>query len=107
MPVSLPQPASLAPLEEFISFSPPMIAEEEIKEVVDTLTSGWLTTGPKTEAFEGALKEYLGVEHAVAVSSGTAALHLALVGLGVGQGDGVITTPFTFASTGHVILYQR
>jgi dTDP-4-amino-4,6-dideoxygalactose transaminase len=93
-------------LEEFVSFSPPLIGEEEIAEVVDTLRSGWLTTGPKTERFENALKEYVGASHAVAVYSCTAAMHLVLEALEIGPGDGVITSPFTFASTGHVILYQ-
>ena len=101
------QSSNIAPLREFVPFSPPLIGEAEIKEVVDTLTSGWLTTGPKTERFENEVKEYCGARHAVAVNSCTAALHLALCVLGVGQGDGVITTPFTFASTGHVVMYQR
>jgi len=95
------------PLKEFVPFSPPLVGPEEMAEVVDTLKSGWLTTGPKTERFEKALGEYCGAAHVLAVNSCTAALHLALNGLGIGSGDGVITTPFTFASTGHVILYQR
>ncbi|MBU2547890.1 MAG: DegT/DnrJ/EryC1/StrS family aminotransferase, partial [Proteobacteria bacterium] len=57
------------PLAEFVPFSPPLIGEAEVKEVVDTLTSGWLTTGPKTERFENAIKTYCGAEHAVAVNS--------------------------------------
>ncbi|MEW6263503.1 MAG: DegT/DnrJ/EryC1/StrS aminotransferase family protein [Thermodesulfobacteriota bacterium] len=109
------QPQSLEPkprteaarLDKFVPFSPPSIGEEEIEEVADTLRSGWLTTGPKTERFENAVKEYLGARHAVAVNSCTAALHLALRALGVGEGDGVITSPYTFASTGHVVMYQR
>jgi dTDP-4-amino-4,6-dideoxygalactose transaminase len=99
--------STLIPLEEFVSFAPPLIGEEEIGEMVATLNSGWLTTGPRTERFEGALKEYLGAGQAVCLNSGTAALHVALDVLDIGPGDGVITTPFTFASTGHVILYQR
>ena len=95
------------PLEKFVGFSPPLIGESEIAEVVTTLRSGWLTTGPRTEAFEEAFQRRVGAGRALAVSSGTAALHLALAGLGIGPGDGVITSPFTFASTGHVILYQR
>jgi dTDP-4-amino-4,6-dideoxygalactose transaminase len=106
-----PQPAQwsdepLRPLPDFVPFSPPSVGDAEIKEVVDTLTSGWLTTGPKTEAFENALKKRVGAEHAVAVNSCTAALHLALHALDIGPEDGVITSPYTFASTGHVILYQ-
>ena len=96
----------LRPLPDFVPFSPPSIGDDEIKEVVDTLTSGWLTTGPKTEAFESALKQRVGADHAVAVNSCTAALHLALQALDIGPEDGVITSPYTFASTGHVILYQ-
>ncbi|MBF0530816.1 MAG: DegT/DnrJ/EryC1/StrS family aminotransferase, partial [Deltaproteobacteria bacterium] len=86
---------------------PPLIGEEEIQEVVGTLKSGWLTTGPRTEKFETALKEYVGVQEAVAVNSCTAALHLALKVLEIGPPHGVITTPLTFASTGHVIMYQQ
>jgi dTDP-4-amino-4,6-dideoxygalactose transaminase len=82
-----------------------MIGDEEIAEVVDTLRSGWLTTGPKTERFEAALKDYVGAGYGVAVNSCTAALHVALHVLGIGPGDGVVTSPFTFASTGHTILY--
>jgi dTDP-4-amino-4,6-dideoxygalactose transaminase len=99
--------APVKPLESFVPFSPPLIGDEAIKEVVDTLRSGWLTTGPKTERFEAVAAEYVQADHAVAVSSCTAALHLALHALDVGETDGVITTPYTFASTGHVILYQR
>ena len=95
------------PLKDFTPFSPPSIGEEEIAEVVSTLKSGWLTTGPRTERFEAALKEQLGAGYVIPVNSCTAALHLALTVLDIGEGDGVITTPYTFASTGHVILYQR
>ncbi|MFH1140020.1 MAG: DegT/DnrJ/EryC1/StrS family aminotransferase [Pseudomonadota bacterium] len=95
------------PLDKFVPFSPPLVGEEEIREVVDTLTSGWLTTGPKTERFEKQVADYCGGGKALAVNSCTTALHLALAVLGVGEEDGVITTPYTFASTGHVIMYQR
>jgi dTDP-4-amino-4,6-dideoxygalactose transaminase len=91
---------------EFIRFSPPLIEADEINEVIDTLSSGWLTTGPKTERFEERMKAYTGASAAVAVASCTAALHLALAALEIGPDDGVITSPLTFASTGHVILYQ-
>ena len=90
---------------EYIPFAPPLISEDEIDEVVDTLRSGWLTTGPKTKRFEEEFARYVGSEHAVAVSSCTAAMHLALVAAGVGPGDEVITTPFTFVSTVNVILH--
>lgn len=89
--------------KSFLSFSPPMIGEEEIGEVLDTLRGDWLTTGPRVHAFERLFAEYLDVEEAVAVNSGTAALHIALAVLGVGPGDEVITSTMTFASTVHVI----
>ena len=83
------------------------MGDEEIAEITDTLRSGWLTTGPKTERFEMALADYLGAGRPVAVNSCTAALHLGLLALRVGPGQGVITTPLTFASTAHVIIYQK
>jgi dTDP-4-amino-4,6-dideoxygalactose transaminase len=88
----------------FIPFSRPSIGAEETAEVVRTLESGWLTTGPRTEQFEREFAEYVGVPHALAANSGTAALHLALVALGVGPGDEVITSPLTFCSTVNTIL---
>ena len=72
--------------------------------MVDTLRSGWIGTGPRTERFERAFAEYTGSPHAVAVSSGTAALHLALLALDVGPGDEVITTPMTFCATTNAIV---
>lgn len=95
-----------APLRNtYLPFALPSIGDEEIEEVIDTLKSGWITTGQKTKNFEDKFKTYIGCDHAVAVSSCTAALHLALVAAGVGKGDEVITTPFTFAATGEVIIY--
>lgn len=91
--------------ETFLSFQPPAIGEEEVDEVVATLRSGWLTSGPKSRELEAAFREYLGVEHALAVSSCTAALHLSLVALGVGPGDEVITTPITWPATANVIVH--
>ncbi|MDO8725089.1 MAG: DegT/DnrJ/EryC1/StrS aminotransferase family protein [Candidatus Methanoperedens sp.] len=90
----------------FLPFSIPSIGDEEIAEVIDTLKSGWITTGQKTKNFEELFKRYVGCNHAIAVSSCTAALHLALVAAGIGVGDEVITTPFTFAATGEVIIYM-
>ena len=87
----------------FLPFSPPLIGEEEIAEVVDTLRSDWIATGPKVKRFEQAFAAFLGVPDAFAVSSCTAALHLALLSLGIGPGDAVITTPLTFCSGVHVI----
>lgn len=93
-------------VNEFITFAMPDIGDEEIAEVVDTLRSGWLTTGPKARRFEEQFTEYLGggVE-SVAVNSATAGLHLALEALGVGPGDEVITTTHTFTATAEVIRY--
>lgn len=87
----------------FLPFSPPLIGEEEIAEVVDTLRSDWITTGPKVARFEQDFASFLGAPAALALSSCTAALHVALATLGIGPGDAVITTPMTFCSTVHVI----
>jgi len=87
----------------FLPFSPPSIGEDEIKEVVDTLRSDWLTTGPKTKRFEEAFRERLGSPAALALNSCTAALHLGLAALGVGKGDEVITTTMTFAASANII----
>jgi len=89
--------------DSFLSFSPPLIGEEEIQEVIDTLRSEWITTGPKTKKFERQFQEFLGAPGGLALNSCTAALHTALVTLGIGSGDEVITTPHTFASTINVI----
>lgn len=91
----------------FLPFSLPLITEKEEKEVIDTLRSGWLTTGPKTKLFEHKFKEYIGAKHAIALNSCTAALHLSLVALDIGENDEVITSPVTFAATANVILHQR
>lgn len=92
--------------ETFLPFALPDIGQEEIGEVVDSLKSGWLTTGPKTKAFESDFAEFLGHDvKAVAVNSATAGLHLALEAVGVGPGDEVITTPYTFTSTAEVVRY--
>ena len=88
---------------EFLPFAPPCIGEEEIAAVVQALRSGWLTSGPQVREFETAFAAYLGAPSALAVSSCTAALHLALVVHDVGAGDEVITTTMTFASTANVI----
>ncbi|MDO8529973.1 MAG: DegT/DnrJ/EryC1/StrS family aminotransferase [bacterium] len=84
---------------------PYSFGKEEIDEVVDTLKSGWITTGPKTHAFEGMVKKYVGCNYTVALNSCTAGLHLSLLAAGVGPGDEVITTPFTFAATANVIVH--
>jgi dTDP-4-amino-4,6-dideoxygalactose transaminase len=89
--------------KEFLPLSRPTIGEEEINEVVETLRSGWITTGPKVERFEQALRNYLDMPEAVAVSSGTAGLHVALLAAGIGPGDEVITSTMTFAATANAI----
>lgn len=91
--------------EPFLPFSLPDIGQEEIDEVVDTLRSGWLTNGPKVQRFEEGFRRVTGASHAVALSSCTAGLHLALLAAGIGPGDEVITTPLTFAATVNVILH--
>lgn len=90
--------------KEFLPFSIPTIGEEEINEVVDSLKSGWITTGPKVKLFEDAIRSYTGAPHAVALNSATAGLHVALLALGIGPGDEVITTPMTFAATVNMIV---
>jgi dTDP-4-amino-4,6-dideoxygalactose transaminase len=89
--------------DKFLPFSPPLIGEAEINEVVDTLRSEWITTGPKVKRFEEEFAQFVHAPDALAVNSGTAALHLALLALGIGAGDGVITSPLTFCSAVHVI----
>ena len=88
----------------FVPFSQPDVGEDEIHEVSAVLRSGWVTTGPRTAEFERKFGKYAGAQYSQAVSSCTAALHLALVGLGIGPGDEVITTPLTFCATVNVIL---
>ena len=100
-----PAPPSRSPRETFLGFQPPALGEEEIAAVAETLRSGWLTTGPKAAELERRFAEYAGAEHAVAVSSGTAAMHLSLLALGVGPGDEVITTPITWPATANVIVH--
>lgn len=94
-------------MPDFLPFALPDIGPEEEAEVLDTLRSGWLTTGPKARRFEAAFAEFLGEPqlHTVAVNSATAGLHLALEALGIGPGDEVITTTHTFTATVEVIRY--
>jgi threonine aldolase len=88
-----------------LSFQPPAVGEEEIEAVAETLRSGWLTTGPRTEELERRFAEYVGARHAVALASGTAAMHLSLLAAGVGPGDEVVTTPITWPATANVIVH--
>jgi dTDP-4-amino-4,6-dideoxygalactose transaminase len=89
--------------DTFLSFSPPSIGEEEIAEVVDTLRSDWITTGPKVRRFEEEFAEAVGAPAALGLNSCTAALHVSLAALGIGAGDAVVTTPMTFVSSVHTI----
>jgi dTDP-4-amino-4,6-dideoxygalactose transaminase len=86
-----------------LGFQPPALGEEEVDAVAETLRSGWLTTGPKAALLEERMASYLEAEHVLAVASGTAAMHLALLALGVGPGDEVITSPITWPATANVI----
>ena len=88
-----------------LSFQPPAVGDEEIDAVADAIRSGWLTTGPRAAELERRLREYLEAEHVLAVASGTAALHLSLVALGVGPGDEVVTSPITWPATANVIVH--
>jgi dTDP-4-amino-4,6-dideoxygalactose transaminase len=88
-----------------LGFQPPAIGDEEIAAVTETLRSGWLTTGPRSAELERRFAEYVEAEHVLAVASGTAALHLALLAVGVGPGDEVITTPITWPATANVIVH--
>jgi perosamine synthetase len=88
-----------------VPFFRPSITDREINSVVSCLRSGWLTTGPRTKEFEARFAEYLGVKHAIALNSCTAALHLALDAVGVGRGDVVLVPTMTFAATAEVVRY--
>ena len=91
--------------ETMLSFQPPAVGEEEIEAVARTIRSGWLTTGENAAELERRFAAYVGAKHALAVSSGTAAMHLALVALEVGPGDEVITAPITWPATANVIVH--
>ena len=90
----------------FLPYHQPLIDEADEQAVLEALRSGWITTGPRTKAFERSLAEYVGASRAVGVNSCTAALHLALEAIGVGPGDEVVTSPITFASTANVIVHR-
>ena len=93
-------------MNEFIPFALPDIGDEEIAEVISALRSGWVTTGPKTRQFEEDFSTFFGNGfHSIAVNSATAGLHLALEACGIGPGDEVITSPYTFTATAEVIRY--
>jgi dTDP-4-amino-4,6-dideoxygalactose transaminase len=89
----------------FLPFALPDLDDTEFSQIKEALTSGWITTGPKTRQFEAEFAAYVGARHAVAVNSCTAAMHLALEAIGLQRGDEVITTPYTFAASAEVIRY--
>ncbi len=91
--------------DTFLPFGIPCLGEEENNEILDTLQSGWIGTGPKTTRFEKMLADYVGVPYAVTVNSCTAGLFLSLLVSGIGPGDEVITTPLTFAATANAIVH--
>ena len=89
-----------------VGFQPPAVGEEEVAAVAETLRSGWLTTGPRAAELERRMADYLEARHVLAVSSGTAAMHLSLLALGIGAGDEVITSPITWPATANVIVHS-
>jgi dTDP-4-amino-4,6-dideoxygalactose transaminase len=90
---------------EFLPYNLPDISDAEIDAVVDVLKSSWLAPGPRVKAFEADFAAYAGTKHAIALDSATAGMHLALVSMGIGAGDEVITTPTTFAASVNVIIH--
>src|SRR3954465_14220057 len=101
----MPPPKLSSRRETPLGFQPPAVGDDEVAAVTDAIRSGWLTTGPRAEELERRFAAYVGAKHALAVSSGTAAMHLALVALGIGPGDEVITTPLTWPATANVIVH--
>ncbi len=89
----------------FLPYCLPLIGEAEIDEVVDSLRSGWVTTGPKVKRFEQDFAEYVGAKHAIAVSSCTAGLHVIMAALNIGPGDEVIVPALTFCATANVAVH--
>ena len=98
--------SSNAPVRsDYLVFGAPLIEDAEIEEVVDSLKTGWLGTGPKVAKFEEMFRRYIGAGHAVALNSCTAGLHLSMVVAGLGPGDEVITTPMTFCASVNAIVH--
>lgn len=95
----------VTPTAPFVEFAPPAVGPEEVAAATAVLQSGWLSTGPRVKDFEQAFAAYVGADHAVALSSCTAALHLALLVAGVQPGDEVVTTPLTFCSTANTVVH--
>jgi dTDP-4-amino-4,6-dideoxygalactose transaminase len=101
----MPSPPDHSRRETFLSFQPPAVGEEEVEAVAKTLRSGWLSSGPRAAELEERFAEFLGARHVLALSSGTAALYLAMLALGVGAGDEVITSPITWPATANAIVH--
>jgi dTDP-4-amino-4,6-dideoxygalactose transaminase len=93
--------------KDFLVFGSPRIEQAEIDEVVDSLKSGWVSTGPKVARFETLFKNYIGAKHALALNSCTAGLHLSMIVAGLKTGDEVITTPMTFGATANAVIHSR
>ncbi len=93
--------------KNYLVFGSPAIGQEEINEVMDTIRSGWLGTGPKTHRFEREFADYLGVKHCVAVSSCTAALHLSMLAAGIGPGNEVIVPAMTFCASANAVVHTN
>lgn len=92
---------------EILPFHQSFIGDEEVKEIIQTLNSGWLTTGLKTKLFEKTFADYIGCKHAIGLNSCTAGLHLSVVVSDISSGDEVITSPVTFPATTNVIIHQN
>ncbi len=92
--------------EEFLPYSTQWLNDKEIEEVVDSLKSSWITTGPKVRLFEEKFKKYIGSKYAIAVNSGTAALHISTSSIDIKPGDEVITTPLTFVASANCVVYR-
>jgi perosamine synthetase len=90
-----------------VSLSSPDIIEKDIEAVMGVMKTRFLSIGPKIVQFEKGIREYMGTKYAVGVNSGTSALHLIIRGLGIGEGDKVITTPFSFIASSNCILFER
>src|SRR5579871_2336335 len=103
--MTAPPPLASKIRTSFLPYCVPMIGEEEIAEVVDSIRSGWVTTGPKVKRFEDDFARYVGANHAIAVSSCTAALQVTLAALDIGPGDEVIVPTLTFCSTANVVVH--
>ncbi len=101
----IPKATNAPRRNSFLSFQPPAVGDEEVAAAAEAIRSGWLTSGPRAAELERRAAELLEVEHVLALSSGTAALHLALLAVGVGPGDEVITTSLTWPATANVIVH--